>query len=157
MGTPEDPPILCLEGTIDASLEAMSEVHRLIAEFWQQLARVPVVQPDATWRALFESATAEIAGNIVRHAYTNPSSTRHFHLSLCCYHDSVVATTLDEGMALDPLALIGTPNMDITLEDEALDGGWGLPIAQAATDGLDYQRLASGQNQWRIDKHFVKR
>jgi anti-sigma regulatory factor (Ser/Thr protein kinase) len=146
-----------VEREIDASPDGLADVHQLLAAFWQQVTQSPVDQPDGSWRALFDSATAEIAGNIIRHAYTDHSHASRFHLSLCCYHDSVVATTLDEGMALDPLAAIATPNMEFTLDDETLDGGWGLPIAQAATDALDYRRLASGHNQWRIDKQFVKR
>jgi anti-sigma regulatory factor (Ser/Thr protein kinase) len=154
MATRDDPPLLCLEGEIDATLDGMSEVHHLLAQLWQQLTQYPVDHPDASWRALFDSATAEIAGNIIRHAYTDCSSARHFHLSLCCCNDCIVATTLDQGIPLDPLAVIATPNMDITLEDETLDHGWGLPIANAATDMLDYQRLGTGYNQWRIVKYF---
>jgi anti-sigma regulatory factor (Ser/Thr protein kinase) len=157
MVTPDDPPLLCLESVIDASLDGMSDVHRMLADFWQQVAQCPVAQPDATWRALFESAAAEVAGNVVRHAYPSSSTPMYFRLALCCFDNRIVATTLDQGIPWELPIDIPAPNMEMALEDDAFDGGWGLPIAHAVTDGLGYQRLADGYNQWRIDKFFVKR
>jgi anti-sigma regulatory factor (Ser/Thr protein kinase) len=155
MATRDDPPaLLCVEDDIDASLEGMSDVHELLARFWQMVMHSSVSQPDATWRALFDSAAAEIAGNVVRHAFPPETAATRFHMSLCCFEDHIVATTTDHGIPCALPQAIRAPDMVLALEDVLLDHGWGLPIAQAATDALDYQRLPEGLNRWRIDKYF---
>ena len=91
----------------------------------------------------------------MRHAFPTPIPNTHFHMSLCCFEDHIVATTLDQGVPCAIPTSIRSPEMILALDDVLLDHGWGLPIAQAATDALDYQRSADGWNQWRIDKYFA--
>ena len=157
MGTPvseRERCLCCLERDVEASLEGLEYVHGLLDEFWQQIQQVPVRQPDATWKALFASATAEVAGNVIRHAYPESEPDTFFRFSLSCYTDRLVATLTDHGIPCMVMPEPRSPDMRITLDDPDLDHGWGLPIAHAASDALDYQRLDNGYNRWQIDKYL---
>lgn len=144
--------------TIEASFAGLDAVHALLDEYWSLVEDDPIPVPDTTWRSLFDSAVAEIAGNIVRHSYVPPCdfSAPSFHLSLRCFSDRMEALLLDAGipyvLTLQPSRT--SPDMRDALDNIDLEHGWGLPIAHAATDGLDYQRMSDGHNRWQICKRF---
>lgn len=149
-----DKPLAQVEGDADVSLEGLDAVHVLLSEYWAVAEAALQRAVDGMWRALFDSAVAEIAGNIVRHTHpVNPDSAT-FHISIVCYPDRMEATMLDHGAPYVLTPMTGTPDMREALDNVELDHGWGLRITQAASDGLEYTRPHDGQNQWLITKQL---
>ncbi len=147
-------PLARIEGEASASLDGLDVVHALLTEYWI-VAEAALTQPvDAMWRALFDTAVGEIAGNIVRHAYPPAAPTATFQLVVTCYLDRMEAMMLDQGTPYVLMPAVGKPDMRDALDNIDLDHGWGLPIAHAAADGLEYTRLPDGRNRWLITKRL---
>lgn len=138
-----------------ANLDGLESVHETIAEFWNAVNERECCQSDGTWQALFNSAIAEIAGNIVRHAYLDPESGEMFRITLQCFSNRVEAILLDHGAPFDFTMASRSPDMRDALENLDLDNGWGLPISYAAVDSLNYERLPDGHNRWHLTKRLV--
>lgn len=105
--------------------------------------------PAARWRDLFRTAVAEIAANVIRHAYPPSGDTRPFTLDVLVYADRLVAQFTDSGEAWEP--------SDEPVAPDPLDlpeGGLGLAVARGALDELTYRREANGTNIWRLVKRF---
>jgi hypothetical protein len=143
-------PIVQIDGEAEASIDGMDTVHALLEEYWRAADAALPSPPDPTWKVLFDSAVAEIAGNIVRHAHP----PRTFRISLRGFADRVEAVMLDQGIPYQMVPAVGSADMRGSLDDPALDGGWGLIIARAVTDDIEYQRLDSGYNRWQIQKRL---
>ena len=154
MAMRSDEPIAHVEGDADVSLEGLDSVHTLLSQYWTVVEEALPCPVDATWRALFDTAVCEIAGNIVRHAYSDNPGSATFHVSFDCYPDGMEATMRDRGSPYVLMPAIGRPDMRDALDNIELDHGWGLPIAHAASDGLEYERLPDGHNQWVISKRL---
>jgi serine/threonine-protein kinase RsbW len=164
---------------VPAKAERLQDVHDALARFWAAAARRLGVAPPGPWRAAFESAVAEVAANIVRHAYPAgyPTGTMRFRLQ--AYRDAIEARFVDHGMDFRPppasgneatrhppdpapapdAAAAADPAGEDDLDDllaalELAEGGYGLPLARAALDTLDYRRSARGENEWRLVKHL---
>lgn len=106
--------------------------------------------PTSRWRDLFRTAVAEIAANIVRHAYPPSGLARPFELQVLVYPDRLVALFADSGVAWDPADEPAAPDpLDLP------EGGLGLAVARGALDELTYRREADGRNVWRLVKHFT--
>ena len=106
--------------------------------------------PPARWRDLFRTAVAEIAANIVRHAYPPSHDARSFELKVLVYDDRLVAQFADRGVAWDPGAEPVAPDpLDLP------EGGLGLAIARGALDELTYRREPNGTNVWRLLKRIT--
>jgi serine/threonine-protein kinase RsbW len=149
-----DAPLVATESEVEASMDGLDDVHRILGDFWGQLeagreGNGPAV-PDETWRVLFESAVAEVAGNIIRHA--RPPSK--FYLALRRFPDRVEAVLLDQGIPYQLVPVRPTVDMRAAMTEPDMDHGWGLAIAHAVTDGIVYSRLASGHNRWVIEKRL---
>ncbi len=156
MATTNDGPLVEVTGEAPVSLDGLDAVHALLEEFWAAANEVTTDQVDGRWRALFDSAVGEIAGNIVRHAYQGSAPTEHFQLTFACFPDRMQATLLDRGTPYVLIPASGIPDMRAALENMDLDHGWGLPIAHAASDDLDYTRQPNGDNRWVITKRFAE-
>ncbi len=150
----DEHPVIQVDGEASASLDGMDDVHELLNQYWNSAAEAHLGPPDGAWRALFDSAVAEIAGNIVRHAYPPPLVATTFQISLRYFNDRVEAIMLDRGIPYSPVPLIVPPDMRLALDDPELDHGWGLMIAHAVADSLDYERLGDGHNRWHIEKRL---
>ena len=135
-----------------ATAHDLAALHTTLDRFWAAVDQAVAEPPDARWRQLLVTALAEIGANIVRHAYpagTKPGSLR-FRLRL--YPDRVVASFADWG-----LAFAGPAEARGALEPDQLElpeGGYGLALARAAVDRLDYRRTPGGMNCWRLVKRF---
>ena len=106
--------------------------------------------PPARWRDLFRTAVAEIAANIVRHAYPPSTAERPFELQIQVYPDRLVARFADKGVAWDPTDEPSVPDpLDLP------EGGLGLAVARGALDELSYRREPDGTNVWQLVKHFT--
>ncbi len=153
MGTSRLKPLIETEGEVEASAVGMDRVHDLLDQYWRVAGQTLPVLPDPTWQALFNSCVAEIAGNIVRHAYNaDQSKGDTMHISLRCFHNHMEAVLIDQGAPYVPVSETRSPDMTKSVDSDALSQGWGLPIARAAGDGLHYARSVDGLNRWCVKK-----
>ncbi len=73
-------------------------------------------------------------------------------LRLSLYVDRVEACFTDWGLAFNDLSRPPEVSGDDVFE--VPEGGYGLSIARAALDRLDYHRTPRGTNSWRLVKRF---
>jgi anti-sigma regulatory factor (Ser/Thr protein kinase) len=99
---------------------------------------------------MFRTAVAEIATNVIRHAYPPDSPQGSFQLRLAVTADGLIALFTDGGSAFDA----SQPREAV--DPESLpEGGLGLMVVRAAVDTLEYSRDAdAGENTWRLTKLF---
>lgn len=152
MDSSNEAPLVRMTRDIPAAMEGLDDVHDIIAEYWNAVDARECCSLDTMNRMLFDSAVAEIAGNIVRHAYPEQADGETFSLTLQCFLDRVEAILIDHGVSFDFAPPSRLPDMRDALDNLDLDHGWGLPIVYAATDSLQYERLADGSNRWQMDK-----
>ena len=114
---------------------SMDRVHEELEELWQQAPDVGVED-----RIRFETAVAEIAGNIVQHS---GGASGHFELELRADAERLEASFRDHGQRVDlDLSTVHLP-------DELAESGRGLALTLAAVDELEYRR--EGRiNHWRV-------
>jgi serine/threonine-protein kinase RsbW len=179
---PSRRPLVRVAIDVPATAARLQDVHDALARFWAAVARSLGSAPPGAWRAAFETAVAEVAANIVRHAYPPgfPPGTMRFRLH--AYRDAIEARFADHGVgfqappappapgndaprhplapqpapaAPDAAGAAGEDDLDDLLAAlELVEGGYGLPLAQAALDTLDYHRSARGENEWRLVKRL---
>lgn len=157
MATETEPerPLVADSVDMPAAFAGMDDVHAALARFWAAAEPVLPTWPDGRWRGLFDSTVAEIAANIVRHAYPPEQTGGRFSLDLRGFPDRVEASLYDNGVRYEPPPALPDVDLSDALASSGLDGGWGLPIAWAAVDRLEYERTPEGRNCWRIEKRLV--
>jgi len=137
-------------------VESLAEVHAVLARFWAAADWTLRPLPSEEWRHLFTTAVAEIATNIVRHAYPTREGT--MQVVIRADNERVVATFTDRGVVfVMPDLSKRTQPIDCLDVDDVLglpEGGYGLAIAQAALDELTYRREPDGVNRWRLVKRL---
>jgi serine/threonine-protein kinase RsbW len=143
-----------VERDVAVEPDGLSILHEVMEAYWDAAEESGCPHVNGRWRALFDSAVAEIAANIVRHAYSESRGEEMFRITLQCFGDRMEAVLLDQGLPFDLALSARPPDMRGAVDDLELEHGWGLPIAQAASDSLHYERLASGYNRWRLDKRL---
>jgi serine/threonine-protein kinase RsbW len=122
-------------------------VHAALGQLWNDHDEL-----DEILRLKFETAVVEILGNIIEHAYRvdaelGPAgASRRFQLVLGVSDTKVMATFGDNG---EPTSL---DLSDPVMPDADAESGRGLPLAKAALDLLDYERV-EGRNIWRLESH----
>ena len=109
----------------------------------------PPIPPDARWRDRFRTAVAEIAANVIKHAYPPSAEVRPLGLEVQVFPDEVVAQFADCGTAWEP-----TEEPIVPDPFDLPEGGLGLAIARGALDELSYRREPDGRNVWRLAKRF---
>ena len=108
-------------------------------------------RPTARWRDLFRTAVAEIASNIVRHAYPPSQAVRPFELKVLVYVDRLEAQFVDRGAGWETGSEPVPPDpLDLP------EGGMGLAVARGALDELSYRREPDGTNVWRLLKRITQ-
>lgn len=134
-----------------ADPDILELVHAAMAHLWSGHEDV-----DDITRIKFETAVIEILGNIIEHAYRvdaelgEAGRARRFQLVLGISDRKVMAAFGDNG---EPVALdLGNAEMP----GEDAESGRGLPLARAALDVLDYERI-DGRNVWRLESHRTGR
>ena len=139
--------------TVPARATGLDAIHDSLSHFWQAV-NAEVSRPGGDqWRHDFTIAVAEIAANIVRHAYASMPEPRDMHLRLCAYADRVEARFVDYGIA-------GTfpPPVEAAPEhvwQDIPESGRGLAIARACLDELVYRRNTTNRtNEWHLEKRF---
>ncbi len=127
-------------------------LHAALERFWRAVDGVAGEPPQQEWRQYFATALAEIAANIVRHAHPQGTATGGLHLRLRLYADRVEAQFTDRGIPFNEPA---TPPVLPDLDPLALpEGGFGLAVARAAVDRVEYRRTPTGLNRWRLMKRL---
>ena len=115
---------------------ALQHVHELLEQLWEDAD--DVVAED---RVRFETAVAEIAGNIVTHAQEGRALELTVHVSAS--PDRIEARFEDEGQPVD---------VDLSaaeMPDDLAESGRGILLALAAADEVEYRR--DGEvNCWRV-------
>lgn len=132
-----------------ATPQGLNLVHDTLARFWTHVDAHGNPAPDATARGEFATAVGEIAANIIRHAYDDRADGR-YHLRFLLFSGRVEARFHDWGgefhesdrPGLDPDAAL----LDIP------EGGYGLLLARAMLDALEYDRAGGCENHWRLVK-----
>lgn len=128
---------------VQARAEDMGALHEALDRFWPALD----VPPEPRWKHEMETAIAEIAANIVKHAYADVDTPGPLRLALHGYPDRMEALFHDKGKlfeAVQPPAAVS---------DIPPTSGYGLALARAATDELRYERRSDHSNVW----HLIKR
>jgi anti-sigma regulatory factor (Ser/Thr protein kinase) len=132
----------------------LGEIHAALARFWPSAA-AEGAEPAAEWRAAFETAVMEVAGNVLRHAYPPGHKPGNVKLQLRLYDDRVEALLTDRGIPFEEPPALAADLADLDVLDLP-EGGYGLSIARAALDRLEYSRLARGANRWRLVKRLAE-
>jgi anti-sigma regulatory factor (Ser/Thr protein kinase) len=142
--------------TVPARATALDAIHNTLSEFWEAVDAAVERPLGDQWRNGFTIAVAEIASNIIRHAYPDVQESRDMHLRLSAYTDRVEARFVDHGIAWTvPTPTGAAPDHDL---QEIPESGRGLAIARASLDELSYRRDATNQtNEWRLGKRFPAR
>ncbi|MGY1605145.1 ATP-binding protein [Geodermatophilus sp. SYSU D00815] len=120
--------------TVPAEAASLDRLHAAVAELWTEEPGVGSAD-----RLAFETALAEVAGNVVQHATAGLGLD--LTVDLAVHPDRLEARLSDRGRAasvrLD----------DVVLPDELAESGRGLALAVAAVDQVDY-RHEDGVNHW---------
>ena len=124
-------------------------MHAALDRAWAAVDRLAPAALTPRWRDLFRTAVAEIAANVIRHAYPPSGTIRPFELQVLGYPDRVVALFADSGVAWEPADEPAAPD-----PLELPEGGLGLAVARGALDELSYRREPDGRNVWQLVKHF---
>jgi serine/threonine-protein kinase RsbW len=137
---------------VPATAQQLDAVHAELDRFWAKVDTTVPRPSDREWRARFTTAIAEIAANIIRHAYPGASEPGPMRLHLYAYPDRVEAVFTDQGVAFIP-----TPPAEHGPESDPLElpeSGRGLAVAQACLDELAYRRTGEETNEWRLVKRL---
>ena len=136
---------------VPAIATRLADLHDALDRFWAAVELVLAHPPDTTWRLQFTTAVAEIAANIVRHAYPAGTTPGSMQIRLRSYTDRVEACLTDRGLAFTPSKVADSPRPESV---ELPEGGLGLAIARASLDQVGYSRTPEGTNHWRLVKRL---
>ena len=107
--------------------------------------------PDRARWMEFTTAVMENANNIVRHACPDDAVPAQLPLHLRDDADRIGARFTDRGdpfnAPAEPVSARASDELDIL---GIAEGGYGLALARAAVDRLDYHRTPGGLNRWRL-------
>lgn len=122
--------------SISSPPDDLDAVHALLDSVWSSRADVSAMD-----RMAFETALAELAANVLRHADDGSGIT--CRLAVVVSGDRLEATLTDSGTPGN-VRLAGR-----SMPDGDAESGRGIPLIQALVDDLDYDRV-DGLNRWRI-------
>ncbi len=144
---------MLVEETLEAPArtEELAALHAVLDRFWAAVEQALPQPPPEQWRLGFATAIAEIAANIMRHAYPERAAPGALSLRLQAYSDRMEATFTDWGIPFAPPAAGETPPAG---RETLAEGGYGLALVRATVDRLDYDRSPAGENHWRLVKHL---
>ena len=138
---------------VPATAEQLTAIHAALDRLWDAADTMVAQPPSQDWRLRFATAVAEVAGNIVRHAYPAGKTVRgSMRLRLRLYADRVVAGFADHGIPFVMPSEVSGPLGSDPLE--LPEGGYGLALSRASLDRLDFRRTPGGTNCWRLVKRF---
>lgn len=132
---------------VHATADQIERIHEALGRMFGSIEQA-VSSSDHGWWMQFVTAVGEISANVVRHAY--PAGPGNMEMRLRWYGDRVEARFLDQGVPYRP-----PDHPPPRVSDDLIDlpeGGYGLTIARAALDVLEYQQLQNGDNCWLLMK-----
>lgn len=148
------PPALELSLHTAAVPVSLTALHGLLNDFWQAVDLRLNPPPASDRRAAFVTAIGEIASNIMRYAYPD-SADGTMTFTLRAWETWLEARFIDRGVPFE----FATPPPPTVLDDDDLltlpEGGFGLALAQAALDQLEYQRSPADENIWTLGISFA--
>lgn len=149
----EDEPAIVEESiNVAATPENLDAVHEALARFWPRAEQSGERTPDEIGRGEFVTAVGEIAANIIRHAYAGRPNGR-YRLRYLFYPGRIEARFYDWG---DEFHEPDRSASEFTIDPfEIAEGGYGLPMARAMLDSLEYDRSGTNENRWRLVKLFA--
>ena len=146
---------------VPGTSERLGELHAAVERFWEEVDRVVSRPPHDEWRLVFSTALAEVASNVVRHAYRDGAVAGALHTELLAFGDRIEARFTDWGLAFDgDLSASSAPPNAVLDPDELPESGYGLSVIRAAVDELHYERTPAspssphGENRWRLLKRL---
>ncbi len=136
-----------------ATPASLPVLHAVFDRFWATIDREATVHPTAEQRARFATATIEIGGNIIRHAYAE-DAPGPLMLALRAWPDRLEAAFTDHGRFYEPRPVRPLAPLDELQIAQLPEGGFGLALARDALDALDYARTPEGLNRWLLISHL---
>jgi len=123
---------------VPATAERLQDVHDALARFWAAVAGSLHNAPAGPWRAAFETAVAEVAANIVRHAYPDGAAGAggKMRFRLDAYPDAIEARFADDGVDFRPGAGDAAGPLRAPPPEPAPPAAAG-PVHLGDLDGLD--------------------
>jgi anti-sigma regulatory factor (Ser/Thr protein kinase) len=138
---------------IAAKVETLEVLHQALDRFYGCLILIAPDPPTIDWWASFYTAVVEVGNNVVRHAYPSPHEPEDLTLTIRFHDDRAEAVLIDRGVAFyDEPARTSVNHDDISQIPER---GYGLTIARACVDTVDYHRSVEGENHWTIIKRLA--
>jgi serine/threonine-protein kinase RsbW len=125
-------------------------VHDALGRLWTDLRGIISELPTTLWRHQFEIAVIEVAANVIEHAYGS-NNTGPMQIRLLAYEDRFEALLIDEGRPWEQGS--PEPHSASAPVDSLAESGYGLALAYATVDEVQYERTTEGRNKW----HLVKR
>ncbi len=142
---------------VPATPDHFAALHNALDRCWEATRRALAQPPEHARWLEFTTAVMEIANNIVRHAYPDNAVPAQLQLRLRVYADRIEARFTDRGIPFnapaEPVSAPASDELDILGIPE---GGYGLALARAAVDRLDYHRTPGGLNRWRLVKRCAE-
>jgi len=131
---------------VPAQLDAL---HAALDRLWAEIEAMTDPQPSTEQRMAFATGVIEIASNILRHAYPSSASVGDIEIRLELHANRLEALLTDCGQPFTE------PRPDSLVEPQDLpESGLGLALARRSLDTVEYERNASGRNQWRLTKYL---
>jgi anti-sigma regulatory factor (Ser/Thr protein kinase) len=149
-------PLVEIRATASATAEALEALHEALEHFWQAVDVQMSHGPATTWRLQLSTAIGEVGANIIQHAHPPGTPPTMVDLRLRMFPDRVVVRFADRGVAYagSLKAEDADTAPEVGDELELMEGGYGLAIARAALDVVQYRRTRQGTNLWRLVKYW---
>ena len=148
-----------------ATPDQLAALDETLEHFWSAAGHALAHPPEREWYLEFATAVMEVANNIARYAYPERAAPGPLRLRLRWYADRCEAQVSDRGVPFvsptEPASAPVSNDGDDGDDGDEVDifaipeGGFGLALARAAVDRLDYHRTPGGLNRWRLVKRFL--
>jgi len=135
-----------VELRVPAGLEYIPTLRELLGALCARTVPGVLGGVPEDWVWGFQTAVAELASNIVRHAHREVAGDLRWVLT--AHEDRVEVRCFDRGTAYTP----APPSLP---DPSALqEGGYGMFLIHRLLDDVEYTRTPDGENRWRLVKHL---
>ena len=137
-----------IEVRVPGRLDYLRPLRDLTAALCARIAdRHPAGTLDE-WARSVETAAAELAANIVRHAYRD--SAGELRCLATAYDDRIEVYFFDRGASY----VASPPTLPDPMALQA--SGYGMFLIHRLMDEVDYSRTPDGENRWRLVKQLPR-